>query len=425
MVLIMFTLFLIGLTDVYVAGKFGKEIQAAYGVAFQIYFIFSIIAFALTVGAVSVISRLFTSGKKEEFRSAVGSSVIIAVVAGTAMSLISFVFSRPIIYSISIPEALKSSATRFMQVYSLGLAFSYILLTTNGILRGCRMIIRSLWTMAVVCVINIVLIIVLALHSPMGYQGIAFATVLSTVIGCFINFGFVLKLVPGALKFSRDISRHIIAIGWPAGMMQALWQLGAVVLLVILGGLPENNIEVMAAFTNGMRVEAAIVMPAFAFNMAAAVIVGNFLGKRENAQAFRSGLVTAGLGVGIVAVMSLVVILNAPFISGFLSRDPVVSRECVRYIYISFFAEPVMAWGIILGGALSGAGDTKGVMFISAASVWLARIPLCYLLGIYLGWGAAAVWWMLNFSIVVQAVFMTRRYFQKKWIKRAEALVLS
>jgi hypothetical protein len=39
MTLIMFFEFLIGLTDVYIAGKVGKEIQAAYGFVIQLYFI--------------------------------------------------------------------------------------------------------------------------------------------------------------------------------------------------------------------------------------------------------------------------------------------------------------------------------------------------------------------------------------------------
>ena len=60
MTLIMFFEFLIGLTDVYVAGKIGKEVQAAYGFVAQIYFISIVVANALTVGTVSVISRLFT-----------------------------------------------------------------------------------------------------------------------------------------------------------------------------------------------------------------------------------------------------------------------------------------------------------------------------------------------------------------------------
>jgi multidrug resistance protein, MATE family len=425
MSLIMFSMFLIGLTDVYVAGKFGKEIQAAYGAAYQIYFIFSIIAFALTVGAVSVISRLFTSDKINEFRSAVGSSIIIALIAGTSMSVLSFALAKPLIYSVSIPPPLKKSATEFMKVYSLGLLFSYVLINTNGILRGCKMIGKSLLTMLIICILNIALIIILALRSPLGFIGIAYATVISTIIGCLLNFVFVKKLVPGFFRFSKDIAREIVSIGWPAGLMQVFWQLGAGVLYLIIGALPQNNIETMAAFTNGMRVESAMFLPAFAFNMAAAVIVGNSLGKNDCDKAFKAGIVTAGLGLAIVSVLSVLVIINARTIASFLSHDRVVVSESLKYIYISFFAEPIMAWGVILAGGLNGAGDTRGPMLIITLSIWLVRIPLAYFLGIYSGLGAVLIWWVMNLSIIVQTVFLTRRYFRKNWVIQGKKLVVA
>jgi Na+-driven multidrug efflux pump len=51
MTLIMFFEFLIGLTDIYVAGRVGKEVQAAYGFVIQLYFVFIIVGNALSMGA--------------------------------------------------------------------------------------------------------------------------------------------------------------------------------------------------------------------------------------------------------------------------------------------------------------------------------------------------------------------------------------
>jgi len=95
----------------------------------------------------------------------------------------------------------------------------------------------------------------------------------------------------------------------------------------------------------------------------------------------------------------------------------VVVRESIRYIYISMISEPFMAWGIILGGGLGGAGDTRNVMIRIAASVWLVRIPLCYVSVAVLGFSAAAVWWAMNISQFVQALLLTRRYIGRKWLQ--------
>jgi MATE family multidrug resistance protein len=75
-----------------------------------------------------------------------------------------------------------------------------------------------------------------------------------------------------------------------------------------------------------------------------------------------------------------------------------------------------MAWAIILGGGLMGAGDTRGVMVLMGMSLWLVRVPLCYLFVVILGFGAVSVWWTMNLSQLIMALLISRRYFSKKWL---------
>jgi Na+-driven multidrug efflux pump len=80
-------------------------------------------------------------------------------------------------------------------------------------------------------------------------------------------------------------------------------------------------------------------------------------------------------------------------------------------------SEPFMAWAIILGGGLMGAGDTRGVMVLMGMSLWLVRVPLCYLFVVILGFGAVSVWWTMNLSQLIMALLISRLYFSKKWLK--------
>jgi putative MATE family efflux protein len=251
-------------------------------------------------------------------------------------------------------------------------------------------------------------------------KGIAWATVTSALVGCIWNSMYMRSLMDGGIRVSIATIRKILDIGWPSGLLQVFWQLGAMALFLILNALPQNKIEILAAYTNGLRIESAIFLPAFAFNMANAVIVGNLLGKGDKQEAFTAGIVTAVMGVAIVAVMTIVIILNAPLIASFLSKDQIVIRESVKYLYISFLSEPFMAWAVILGGGLNGAGDTKSVMWVIAVSIWLVRIPLCYVLGIYFGMGAIMVWWSMNISLIIQSALITRKYFSRSWLSSAQ-----
>ncbi|MDD5566058.1 MAG: MATE family efflux transporter [Candidatus Omnitrophica bacterium] len=424
MALIMCFIFFIGLADVYVAGKFGKEVQAAYGVAFQLYFIFSIIANALTVGTVSVVSRLFTSHRKKEFNTAVDSSILSGIATGSGFGIVGVLSCGVIINLLGIPDILKSLSIPLVRIYSAGLLFNYLLISTNGILRACKMIKKSLITMAVVCVLNIVLNFTFALHTPMKFQGIAVATLVSIFIGMLMNIAFVRKLLSPRITFSWETVKKIFNIGWPAGLLQILWQFGAMVLYLILARLPAHNVEIMAAFTNGLRIESAIFLPAFAFNLANAVVVGNLLGRGERDDAYRGGMITAYMGFFTVTALTVLVMLNAFAVASFLSDNPIVVNECAKYIFISLIVEPLMAWGVILSGGLNGAGDTRSVMKIMTLSVWCVRIPLSYLLALRFGFGAIAVWWSMNASIIVQTFFVSRHYFRKGWLRRTEKVIV-
>jgi len=417
MTLMMFFEFLIGLTDVYIAGKVGKEVQATYGFVIQLYFILIVIANSLTVGTVSVVSKLFTSDRKEELSETVFSSTVAAAVAGIFLAIAGIILSPLIIKILNIPQDLKPLSLPFIHIYAIGLLFHYPLINSNGILRSCNMVKKSLRTMTLVCVINIALNFLFVFHTSLSFRGIALATASSVFIGSMLNLRYVGRMMTGIRRFDPGPVKKMISIGWPIGFLQVLWQLSSMALFLILSSLPEHRVEILAALTTGLRIESAIYLPAFALNMANAVIVGNLLGEKKETEALKSGIVTAGIGVGIVTVMVVAVILNGRWIASFLSHDEIVIKESVKYIYISLISEPFMAWGLILAGGLNGAGDTKSVLMRVAFSVWLVRIPLSYLCVVLLGFGAVSVWWSMNLLQFIQAFLLSKRYFSQEWCK--------
>ena len=419
MILIMFFDFFINLTDVYIAGRLDKDVQASVGFVSHVYFLFVVVANALTVGSVSVLSRLYTSGDRERFSRAVYSVVVTALTAGVMLSVAGVALVPAVIGVLNLPGAVKKYGIPLGQIYAAGLAFHYFLINSNGILRSSKRIRRSMFTMSIVCALNVGLNFLLVFYTPLGYRGIAVSTVASIAAGCALNYPEIKRLFAPVKQCSRAIITRVLRVGWPTGLLQAAWQLGSIMLFLILSALPEQNTEVIAAFTNGLRIEAAIFLPAFALNMANAVIVGNFLGERRFDNAYKSGLTTALIGVMIISVMTAMVIFNARSLSAFLSKNGVVVNESVRYLYISMISEPVMAWAVILGGALNGAGDTRGVMAIVIGSQWLVRLPLAYLTSVVFMLGPSAVWWSMNASILVHAVFITMRYRKRRWLDDA------
>lgn len=417
MTLIMFFEFLIGITDVFIAGRIGKEIVASYGFILQIYFVFIVIANSITVGTVSIISRLFSSKDKDNLTQASFASILISLVAGFILGGLGIIFSNKMIGYSNIPNEIKPLASSFSKIYSTGLTSHYILINSNGLLRSCNMVKKSLKTMAMVCSMNIILDFLLVFYTPFHSSGIAIATVISVSSGCLMNLLNLNHLLRGNIRFPFEIIKKIIKIGWPIGVLQLLWQFSSIILFLILSELPQNRIEILAAFTIGLKVESVIYLPVFGFNMANAVLVANRLGEKNRGEAFKIGIVTAMIGVVVVCLMVIGVVLNAYKIISLLTPNELIIKESVRYLMISMISEPFMAWSVILSGGLNGAGDTKSVLLRIGLSVWIIRIPLSYLFVIRYGLGPVSVWWAMNISQFIQAFLITLRYMGKRWLK--------
>lgn len=419
MIFIMFFEFLISLTDVYIAGKLGKEYQASVGFVSQVYFIFIVLANAITIGGVSILSRQYTSGDRKKFSDSVYSIVIAVSIAGAALGILGMLLGPMTIDIMNIPDDLKVLSRPLITILSGGMLFHYFLINSNGILRAAKNVKKSMVTMAIVCVSNIGLNFYLVFNTSAGYRGIALSTSISYFLGSIVNYIHISALMERVKSFSFALVKDVISIGWPSGLLQIAWTAGYTLIFLIVSMLPERNIDVIAALTNGIRIEAAIYMPAFAFSLSGAVITGNFLGEKNPDRAFSSGIATGISAVIFISVLTVIVLFNAEALSSLLSVNPVVIEECKYYLYISMIGEPVTAWAMVLGGSLNGAGDTRSVMYIVAASMWLVRLPLCYLFAIWLGLGSHAIWWSMNVSIMIHAVLVTRRYMKKKWIRSA------
>lgn len=416
LILIMTFEFLINLTDVYIGGLLGRQYQAAVGFSTQIYFIFIVIANALTVGTVTVCAKLFAAGRSDELSRTVYTVTVSVLAAGAVLGIGGVMLSPAVLPLLKVPREVMELALPLVRIYAAGLPFHYLLVNSNGILRATGGVRRSLATMAAVCLANVGFNFLLVFHTPLGYHGIALSTAISVVVGAAINSLHVKKFLSTSLSFSRALLSDVARLGWPPAVQQASWQVGSTVMFLILGSLPGNTVALMAAFTNGLRIEAAIFLPAFALNMANAVVVGNMLGAGRKRDAFRGGIATALIGVAIVTIMTIITLLNARLLSGMISGDSQVVAECTRYLIISMISEPFMAWGVILGGGLQGSGDTRSMMLAVTGTFWIIRIPLSYFFGVVMGFGAPAVWWAMNASIAANAVLLSIRYFRKRWL---------
>ncbi len=97
MLLIMVFNFLVGLTDVYVAGMISSQVQGAIGFIAQLYFLLVILANAIGIGTVSLVSQASGAQQTNEVIHLSRQSLIFGI-------LIALLLKYPSYYTGGLPE---------------------------------------------------------------------------------------------------------------------------------------------------------------------------------------------------------------------------------------------------------------------------------------------------------------------------------
>ncbi|MCK9273874.1 MAG: MATE family efflux transporter [Syntrophales bacterium] len=424
MLLIMVFQFMVGLTDVYVAGLISAEVQAAVGFISQLYFFLIILGNAISIGTVSLVSRAVGAGNIPRALHFAKQSLLAGVFISALLTIIMVLFYREIAKWAGFPEEIRPVAEIFLRFFAVALIPNYFVIISSAFFRASGSVTTPLITMMVFCAVNIIgdFGFVFGLFSlpELGFSGIAVATALGAVSAMCSNLLFLAAKKWRAIYSKGWIPKWamikiIAALGWPAAMLQIAWNAGSLVLYNMLGRLGESNIAVLAALTNGLRIEAIIFLPAFAFNMAASVLVGQNLGAGKPDRAETIGWRISRAAMIFVTVMATAVFIWAEYWAELLTEDPAVMKETVFYLRINMFSEPFMAMSLVLAGGLQGAGDTRGNMWIIIIAMWLVRLPLAACLVFWVNLGATGAWIAMVISMIIQGILMALRFKKGNW----------
>jgi len=424
MLLVMFFNFLVGLTDIYVAGFLGPDIQAIVGFVGELYFFIIIVANAISIGTVAIVSRSVGAGNFKDALSTARQSIVFGITCAIVLTIAGLLFRDQIISLSGFSGNIRRIALDFFVIFALALAPNYIVIIANAIFRAGGEVKLTLLAMFLISFINIGLnfLLVFGLFSfkGIGYRGIALSTAAAMTAGTFISFILFKKSIwknifSGTWRPSYQLVRRIFILSWPAALIQISWNAGNIFLYNILSRLHETSITAMAALTNGLRIEAVLYLPVFALHMAASVLTGQNLGAGDPARAEKIGWKISFSGVAFVSLMALPLFIWAGDISSPVAKDQNVLFETVRYLRITMLSEPFMALSVILGGCLIGAGDTKGAMLVIVSALWIVRLPLAYLLAVVYEYGALGVWIAMIISMFVQGIAMTLYFRKGRW----------
>jgi MATE family multidrug resistance protein len=210
----------------------------------------------------------------------------------------------------------------------------------------------------------------------------------------------------------RSMLRHIetsrlkrlILLGAPAGaqIFVEIAIFGALTFLIgTMGPLPLAGHEIAlncASFT---------FMVPFAISAAAAVRVGQAIGRGAPREAASAGWTAILLGAACMATFSIVLAVFAHPIARAFTPDRAVIAAAIPLLFVAAAFQFFDGLQITATGALRGAGNTHAGLIVQIVGYWIIGLPVGGWLGFYLHHGAVGLWIGLCAGLIVAGVALT------------------
>jgi putative MATE family efflux protein len=411
---------LVSVVDIKIVGSLGASAVAAVTTGNRIFFVVQAFLIALTAGTTALVARAWGAGDRDEADRVTKASLALSVGIALTLTVPSVVFADELAGIFKLDPEAVSQAASFIRVLScFNVAFA-VAMVLGAAVRAAGDTLTPLWIGLVTNVVNVFLVYGLVYgrfgFPALGVQGAAIAS------GCAFGVGGLISLVMwwrgwlrvgvgpgGSLRAARI--RQLVKIGYPAGLEQAVMQLGFIVFLKIVS---TYGTEPYAAYGIGVTLLSFSFVVGFGFSIAASTHVGQQLGAGNPEGAARSGWRAVRLSVASMTVLGGAIILGARPLAEFMIDDPEVVRLTVVFIYILGAVQPLMAFEFTLGGALRGAGDTRFPLLTTLTGFVFVRATLAglfVLAGLSVEWVFAA----LIADWIVKACMLTWRFRSGRW----------
>lgn len=422
-----------GLLDSFFVGSLGPQALAAITVGGSLMFALMSAAFAVSVGTTALVARFVGEGSYTQARVAAKQSLLVGLFLSLAVGLPMYFLRIPLLQALGLQGEALDLAARYLLVTIMGMPSLFIMLIMNGTFRGLGDTVRPFWvSLGANCVhagFNYLLIFGHFGFPKMGLPGGALALVLSQIMASILYFVFLPRTplagaLAGSWRFDIDWAKRIGRIGLPASAQQLI-RVGSMLAFQSLLAHSIAKETGVAALGVGLRSESIAFMPGFGYSIAASAFVGQNLGARHIKRANSGAWAATWQAVWVMSIMGLLFATFAgPFSHLFIRHAPGETAaqaaqvdEAIRltaaYLHVAMWSEPFLALGMVLTGALQGAGETVSPTVITVATMICLRLPLGWFLLRH--FGVPGAWWAMTITTIAQGILTVILFRQGRW----------
>ena len=422
MVLEMLMESLFAVVDIYFVGKISVNAVATVALTESVVMIIYALAIGFSMAATAVVARRIGEKKPKEASEAAMQSVVLCFGVSVLLGIIGAIFAKDILRLMGGEEQLIEEGYRYTMIILGGNTTIFFLFLINAIFRGAGDASIAMRVLILSNGLNIILdpLLIFGLGSFEGFgiQGAAIATTTGRGIAVLYQLyklssgDSVIKVVWNKFKLQIDIIKNLINIAM-GGIGQ--YMIGTLSWLFLVRISAEFGSEVLAGYAIAFRVIMFTILPSWGLANAAATLVGQNLGAQKPERAEQSVWKSAFYNMIFLSLIAVVFIVWAEhFIVIFSSEPEVIRIGAIALRYIGF-GYVFFAYGMVIGQAFNGAGDTKTPTIINFFVFWMFEIPLAYFLAVTLDFGPKGIFSAIAVAVTVLAIVCIIVFKRGKW----------
>ena len=407
--------------DMIFVGRLGPASIAAVGVSGNLLRLIGVFSLGISTGAGIMVAQYLGARNHAQTGHVAMQAILLAFFFAIGIGIVGYPLAEFGLRAVRTidPEVIQLGTT-YIHIILVGISTMFLSMTLGSIFRAGGDAVTPMVVLIFSTLINItldpLLIFGLWKFPKLGVAGSAYATVIGRGIGViillFLCFSGRAPISFRHIHLRADLVEmlDILRLGIYSSM-QGFWRhLSRLGFLWVIG--PYGKYA-FAAYTICMRLRILVMNPGFGIANAVAPVVGQNLGANQIDRAEKTTRMGNIVGTSLMAgIGTLFLIFPQVFIQIFTNDLEVIK---IGSVYLQFLSPTFgfIAFSLVLGKALNGAGDTFSPMIITLAAQIGVGLGLVILFSHF--YGLNGVWIGIALSNVVQGIAMWIWYRTGRW----------
>ncbi len=399
-----------GIVDTMFVGRVSAEAIGAVSLGTSVFYAIAIFASGLLLGLDTLVSQSFGAGDLEDCHHSLVSGIWLALflIPGVMGAVWLFI---PLMARFGINASVLRDTTPYIRALNWSAPPLLLFLCLRRYLQSTGIVRPVLVTLITANLVNAAanwIFVYGNLGAPrLGAEGSGWSTCFSRVymLAALVYIIWSRDHQAFRVNWRPDFRRiaRLLKLGLPAAGQIGLETSVFATVTIMIGKL---SADMLAGHQIALTVVSTTFMMPLGISSAAAVRVGQAIGRRDPEGASRSGWTALAFGAGVMSAAALAFLSFPQAIARLFTPQPAIIAAAAPLLRVAAFFQLFDGLQVTATGALRGAGDTRTPMLCHFAGYWILGLPLGAYLCFHESLGAVGLWMGLSLGLIVIGIIL-------------------